>query len=199
MPIMRLTDVQRQANIVEDIHNVFHFFVGQSPTSAAEVLELIDTWILQVQPSILLIQSAQIVHLEVRAEEVDGLYFASRTQGLVDGEVAGTALPPYVAYEFIYRRETRVTRNGYKRFAGPCEEDVDQGGNVNPSVVTNLDALGVDLAENIITSWATAIPVIYGPATPPPPEGSGLPERHNFVTSVDFLRVTTQNTRKSWR
>jgi hypothetical protein len=199
MAVIQLIDHQRQANIVDDILNVFYFFTGDAPNSNANLIELIDTWILTVQPSITLIQSEQIVHLEVSALEVNGIHFASVAQGSVDGQVVGEAFSPYSAYEFIYNRETRLTRNGFKRFAGPVEGDVDQGGNISPGVLVNLNALAVDLGEVVITSWASAVPIIYGRPTPPPPEGSGLPERVNFVENVSFLRFTTQNTRKPWR
>jgi hypothetical protein len=199
MAILQLINVQRQANIVLDINNVYYYESDNDPTSNADVLEFIDQWISVVQPDILQIQSTQIVHLEVKALEVNGVFFATRTQGLVDGNVVGDATNPYTAYEFIYNRATRITRNGFKRFAGPVEQDVDQGGNITPGVLVNLALLGNALESPLVVSWGVCTPVIFGKATPPPPLGSGLPERVNGITGVTFVRATTQNSRKPWR
>jgi len=196
MALLQLTAVQRQANIVEDINNVFYFETDDPPNSNSDLLEFIDEWIAVVQPAILAFQSDQIVYLEVNALEVNGVFFATRSQGAVDGLISCDAMNPYMAYEFIYNRATRTTRNGYKRFAGVCEDAVDQGGNVTGAVATALTTAEGSLAVSLTLSWAIATPVIFGRATPPP---SSLPERVNQIQSVTFLRVTTQNSRKPWR
>lgn len=199
MAIIQLIDLQRQANIVQDINNVYYYESDAEPNSNDNMQELNIEWIQTVLPAITLIQVDQIVHLEVSSLVVNGLYFATEALGSDDGQIVGTAKEPYIAWEFIYDRATRLTRNGYKRIAGVTEEATDQAGNVDPSVLANLNALGVVLEAPIVLSWATLTPVIYGRPTPPPPAGSGLPERVNNVTGVRFVRVTTQNTRKSWR
>jgi len=193
---LQLTAIQRQANIVEDIHNVFHYENMSPVTSNDDVEEFIQEWIDNIQPAILAFQTDQIVYLEIRAELIDGLWFSAISQGSVDGLISGTTMPPYVAYEFIYRRATRTTRHGFKRFAGVDEESVDQAGNVSGAVATALTAAETVLDDTLNMSWGTAIPVIYGRETPPP---SSLPTRVNTIDEVAFLRVTTQNSRKSWR
>lgn len=199
MAILQLTDVQRQANIVNDIHNVYHFETDGDPNSNDDIEEFINVWIEDIQGAITLIQSDQIVHLEVRAIELDGVFFATVPQGTVDGQVTGTAVAPYITYEFIYNRGSRLTRNGFKRFSGPVEEDIDQGGNVGAGVLANLNALALLLDDPITVSWAICTPIILGLATPPPPDGSGLPQRVGPIQSVAFHRVSTQNSRKAWR
>lgn len=192
--VLQITAVQRQANIVDDILNVFHYQeLTAEPTSNAEVEEFVQEWIDNIQPAILAFQSDQIVYLEIRGEIVDGLYFATITQGAVDGVISGTALPPYYAYEFIYRRATRITRNGFKRFGGVIEEAIDQGGNVTGSVATALTAAETVLDDTLNMSWGSAVPVIYGRPIPP-----SLPARTNTVQEVGFSRITTQNSRKPW-
>lgn len=190
---MRLTAVQRQANIVTDIMNVFYYSETVNPTSNAEVEEFIQEWIDNIQPAILAFQSDQIVYLEIRAEHIGGIYFSSISQGAVDGVISGSALPPYYAYEFIYRRATRATRNGFKRFAGVIEEAIDQGGNVTGGVATALTAAETVLDDTLNMSWGAASPIIYGPQGPAHPA-----DVENPVSEVAFQRITTQNSRKPW-
>ena len=120
--------------------------------------------------------------------------FGSIGLGTLDGLVTGTAQPPYIAWEFIYRRATALTRNGFKRFAGVTEEDVDQAGNVQAGILANLVALADDLEQPLTGPGSQPFsPVIYGrpiPSNPTP--------RIGFVSQVQFLRVTTQNSRKPW-
>lgn len=192
MPLI-LTTVARQANIVSDLLNVYAYAESVPVTSNAQLTEFIQEWIDNIQPAILAFQSDQIVYLEVRAEVLDGLYFSSISQGSVDGAISGTALPPYVAYEFIYRRATRVTRNGFKRFPGVIEEAIDQAGNVTGAAATALTAAETVLDDTLNMSWGTADPQIWGRPIPP-----STAHRFNDITEVAFQRVTTQNSRKPW-
>ena len=194
--VLQLTAVQRQANIVEDIHNVFHYRTTVDVTSNDDVEEFIQEWIDTVQPAILAFQTDQIVYLDIRAEVVGDVWFSSIAQGSVDGLISGTTMPPYVAYEFIYKRATRLTRNGFKRFAGVDEGSVEQAGNVSGTVAAALTAAEPVLGSTLVLSWGSAVPIIYGRPTPAP---SSLPERENNIIEVAFQRVTTQNSRKPWR
>lgn len=192
---VQIVTVARQANIVDDINNVFHYHNAvEGAPSSAELGVLLTFFETEVLPAILAFQSDQIVYLELRARHVEGVSFTSTTLGSLDGEIAGSALPPYVAYEFIYRRATALTRNGFKRFAGVIEEAIDQGGNVTGAVATALTAaepiLTLPLEGSGGTFWQ---PVIYGrpiPSNPTPRIGQ--------VDEVGFQRVTTQNSRKPW-
>jgi hypothetical protein len=196
MTILRLKAHQRQANIVEDIYNIFYYFTAANPGTNVEIEEFIQEWIDNVQPAILAFQSDQIVYLDIYAEVVGGLFFSSITQGSVDGVISCDANAPYLAYEFIYRRNTRATRNGFKRFAGVCEDAIDQGGNVTGAVATALTAAETVLDDVLNPPMGACNPIIYGPPTGPP---NNLPERTNGVAEVAFHRVTTQNSRKPWR
>jgi len=199
MAILQLVDLQRQADIVDDINNVYFYQSDAEPNSNDNITEMLFFFRDNVLPAITLVQVDQIVHLQLDGLVVNGLYFATIALGSEDGQVVGTAKEPYIAWEFQYDRATRLTRNGFKRISGVTEEDTDQGGNVTPGVLANLNALATVLQAPMDLSWATLVPIIYGRPTPLPPIGSGLPERVNLVENVRFIRVTTQNSRKSWR
>lgn len=192
---LQLTTVARQANIVDDILNVFHYHNNDATAlSNATINLLLADFIANVLPSILAFQSDQIVYLEVRGEQVGGVTFGSQPLGSTDGDISGSALPPYVAYEFIYRRATALTRNGFKRFAGVIEEAIDQGGNVTGTVAGALTAAETALGQELTAdSVAFYRPIILGRPTPSVP---GL--RVGEIDAISFQRVTTQNSRKPW-
>jgi len=196
MPVVKLRVRQRQANLVDDILNIFHYLTLTDVDNAPELTNFINQWILDVQPAILAFQTDQIVYLDLHAEVIGGLAFADISQGSVDGDISGDPGDPYSAYEFIYHRATRSTRNGFKRFAGVDENSVDQGGNVSGTVAGALTAAEPVLSSDVTTTGAVYTPVIYGAPTGPP---NNLPERVNAITSVAFHRVSSQNSRKPWR
>lgn len=193
--IVEIVTVARQANIVDDILNVFHYRNDdQVAISGADISALLDEFIAEVLPGIVAFQSDQIVYTEVRGRSVTGVTFASVSLGSTDGDITGSALPPYVAYEFIYKRATALTRNGFKRFGGVIEEAIDQGGNVTGAVAAALTA-----AEPILETVLVDIvgfpyrPIILGRPVPPT-----LPLRVGEIDEIAFQRVTTQNSRKPW-
>jgi len=193
--IVELVTVARQANIVDDILNVFHYRNDdQVAISGADISALLDEWIANVLPGILAFQSDQIVYLEVRGRSVTGVTFASVSLGSTDGDITGSALPPYVAYEFIYKRATALTRNGFKRFGGVIEEAIDQGGNVTGAVAAALTAAEATLETGLVDIVGFPYrPIILGRPVPPV-----LPLRVGEIDEIAFQRVTTQNSRKPW-
>jgi hypothetical protein len=193
--IVEIVSVARQANIVDDILNVFHYRNDdQVGISGADISALLNEWISNVLPGILAFQSDQIVYLEVRGRSVTGVTFASVSLGSTDGDITGSALPPYVAYEFIYKRATALTRNGFKRFGGVIEEAIDQGGNVTGAPAAALTAAETTLETTLVDIVGFPYrPIILGRAVPPT-----LPLRVGEIDEIAFQRVTTQNSRKPW-
>lgn len=193
--LFELVTVARQANIVDDILNVFNYVCDTlDDVSNSTINVLLADFIADVLPGILAFQSDQIVYLEVRGRQINGVTFGSQPLGSTDGEISGSALPPYVAYEFIYRRATALTRNGFKRFAGVIEEAIDQGGNVTGAVATALTAAQPILALELTADGVNFFrPIILGDPIPPATEF-----RIGEVDAISFQRVSTQNSRKPW-
>lgn len=116
----------------------------------------------------------------------------------LDGLVAttsSTAMPSFVAFTWLLRRETLATRNGYKRFAGINDATVD-GNNTNISS-TLIDAVSVALAEDFTATAVTfAEPVIV---RKPLLQPAGTSYVYSSIGSASFLGVSTQQSRKRGR
>lgn len=120
--------------------------------------------------------------------------------GGVPGSVTGEGLPPHDCWAFRYNRSLTTTRHGQKRFAG-VSEGQHENGVATTSVLTDLSALA-DVLERDITSadgFGTGEilrPVIYSKFL-----NGELRETPvvNPVSSVQYVRISTQNTRKIYR
>ena len=118
----------------------------------------------------------------------------------VNGQRSGETLPPFVAAAFRYRRTSRSFNNGGKRF-GPISENDIAGGiptsEYHDLLVTLADTLGANIVDSATASqWKPAIwrrPGTYVSGVVPAP---GL---FNLINDVDFIAISTQNTRKFGR
>lgn len=116
---------------------------------------------------------------------------------VIDGNIptgSGAPLPSYVSLGFILRRESLVTRNGYKRIGGIHE------GNVSGNDVVNLDAelaavedaLASDITLGLVT---VAEPIIVKRPIVVPVEEY----EYSSIGSAQFRLLGTQNSRKRGR
>lgn len=118
-------------------------------------------------------------------------YEGSITPG--QGTVVDGALPPFNAWAFRLNRGNATTRNGQKRFVGLPESLVAQG-RPDSAATTLANALATALGDELIVdlggdSW-TFIPVIVR-------EAPGYTVSvSQYVASVTFTGISTQNTRK---
>lgn len=115
-----------------------------------------------------------------------------------DGEAssdASTALPSYVSLGFKLVRESLVTRNGYKRFAGLVESKVS-GNNYTFNTGAQA-AIEAALAEDVIIGAVTLLePVIVKTPLGNPPVAT---YQYSSVGAAQFVALGTQNTRKAGR
>lgn len=102
--------------------------------------------------------------------------------------------PSFVSAGFILRRESLVTRNGYKRFAGLSSDDINGNSWVGSSTpITNIElALAYDLNVSIIPTLEPII--VKRPIVPPVAS-----YEYSSIGSASFRSVGTQNTRKAGR
>jgi len=94
------------------------------------------------------------------------------------GALAGEAQAPFVAFGFRTNRVRADIRRGQKRFVGVRESDMESGGGVVAGVLTNLNALGVMMTNDIVVvegaTTHTFSPCVVGrekytvPGTTPP-------------------------------
>lgn len=109
--------------------------------------------------------------------------------------VTDSALTPsFVSAGFLLRRESLVTRNGYKRFAGLPEQDIQ--GNTwvgDPDFITELEAaLAADLVGGLVT---LAEPIIVQRPIVAPVGAYN----YSSIGSAQFRGIGTQNSRKAGR
>lgn len=148
-------------------------------------------------------QNPDVVHFRLEVDNLsNGLEFASLDIN-APGTGAGTETsPPFVAVSIRLSRATKITRNGYKRYAGIDEAQYTDGV-LNAPVVTSWQTNVADLISAPFgftsgTQYSFGFePVIIGRDTA---TGNYDLNRVNEVASgVVQPNVTTQNTRKYGR
>lgn len=110
------------------------------------------------------------------------------------GRKASPPLPSYVTYTFRLKRESAITRNGYKRFAGVSEGD-GQDNSYSPGTTQIADvnaALAADLNIGLVPAFEPII--VKRPISVP----AGV-YQYASIGSADFRGIGSQNTRKPRR
>lgn len=200
---MAVGDIYQAIDVQElfgqQVLNVYHYKMLTAPSTGLAVNALYRAMDSIINGVLVLLQSSQLKHTGWAMTNLDDdsefaliptNYFAS---GPAD------AMPPFVAYSFRYNRDSRAVRNGQKRYAGVCESFVDSG--VLTSVpLVNADALAVLLQGPLTDVLTGAIfqPRILHRATTAGVGGatSTTPRADYGVASVQYVRVSSQNTRK---
>jgi hypothetical protein len=109
------------------------------------------------------------------------------------GIISGDPYPPFVAMEFKYNRLTRVSRNGYKRYAGVPESASTDGVNPTSAYATLCQDLADVLSANLVGALTQYVPVIFRKtsAAHEPLAGTGF-----AVDTVSVRTLTSQISRK---
>lgn len=178
---------------VDQILNVFYYVGDGVDISANDLLAAFNTGILPTWTAAVSVDYF-ITHMEAYALD-DAADFGSLSVG-TDGDRTGEALPGFVSWTFRLNRTVRTVRNGRKAFVGVSEGDIGAQGAPTTAQIARLTAFSnvLGLVLDGATSGDTYSPavlhtIINGvPQTPP---GTLL-----GVSSVDFVRVSSQNTRK---
>lgn len=182
--------------------NVFQFGVDELiETTTYEIVA--DHFEAAVVAAINDVQSTQVANTRLQIKNLTNgidIYEKPLSGG---GSYAGVAMPNFVAWAFRLVRTTGLTRHGAKRIVGPSEEAV---GNNEPSTpaVALLNALATQLASPLVIvdtpGDLTIHPVIVGRVTTP---GAGYGSydlsKINKVQSAQFIRVTSQTSRRLGR
>lgn len=179
---------------VDTILNVF-WYAGDGDTIAAA--DLISFFLADVVPSWLACvnENYALQHIEAYALE-DSADFANYSSSTLAGGRTGEASPGFVGWAFRLNRAVRTVRNGRKTFTGVSEGDLQGVGTPTSAQATRLATLGTKLAANIPI---TPGPDVYSPGVlhkvingvPQTPPGTIL-----GISGADFIRVSSQNTRK---
>lgn len=176
----------------QEMANVFHY---RQTIGVLGGEQLASSWVTEVFDDIRLIISNTCVFVDVTWINYNDLgdFGVNTDVAGIFGNKAGEALPMYNAWAFQYNRETRVTRNGSKRFSGIVEADQSLGVAL-PGVLPELDSVASSLGQLINfggTEW-------WEPVIARIPPGATAPTVINGVRDVTYKRITTQNSRKPW-
>lgn len=125
--------------LTQEVLNVFFWKIGAGSESDLSLFTLSDDYLIQFQGLVLDNLSDSLVLNRILWENLtDGVEivdFATTAAGAVGGE----PMPSSVALGVILRRTNKITRNGYKRFAGLAETQV----------AGNLQLLSTPVKDNI--------------------------------------------------
>jgi len=150
-----------------------------------------------VLPPVTDIQCVDVSHVGLFLENLsNGVDILEDTSGFpVPGGVSEVScMPPFVSYGFQLVRESRVTRPGYKRFAGVPEEWVTDG--VYSAGTEALEAVEEALGADFLAGIAHyAAPVIVKR----PFEVPAVTYEYSDLSAGLFKGIGTQNTRKLGR
>ena len=193
--LIRIVDNQTYLN--EPLMNVYWYRVTSVTGFTDDGYEAMADWFVDtVVDPVRAIQSDGLLHTTLQVVNMtNGIDFFEENINLPGTIASGTGedAPSNLSYGFRLIRESLVTRNGYKRFAGVVDGGMD--GNdiaLNPTDVTAIeDALSADVVIGIAT---LAEPVIVKHPVGSPPVASYL--YSSIGDAVVAAHVGTQNTRK---
>lgn len=121
-----------------------------------------------------------------------------------EGQLTGEYMPDFVGWTFKINRPTTLVRNGRKTIGRIREADVENGGPIS-TIVSALNDFAAEPFPNIfdasdpVAAYNLAIPksVLVTNENPPPDEHYVIQELY-VATSMNFVRVSSQNSRKSF-
>lgn len=190
--------IDNQVWQAQQILNVYYYRITATLGLADGYLsDLNDTFEDVVLNPVLALQSQYLSHVSREwknlSNGVDLFVDGSVLPGL-NTSAAVNQEPSFLSAGFILRRESLVTRNGYKRFAGLTSDQVD--GNTSVISSTIISNIETGLASDLTIGLATVAEPVIVKRPISPPVASYL---YASIGSASFRGIGTQNTRKSGR
>lgn len=188
--------IDNQTYLGQQILNVYYYRFIPLTTIADGGLALFNTaWEDVVLSALLPLQVAGLSHVSREWKNLTNGVDLFVDGTVINGSRAGGSsewAPSFVSAGFILRRESLVTRNGYKRIAGLNSNDVSGNNYVGSSTfITDIEAaLAADLNIGIIPSLEPII--VKRPIVPPV-----VSYDYASIGSASFRSIGTQNTRKA--
>lgn len=188
--------VDNQTYLGEDLMNVYYYRWFSAPALDNVVYDdLLDDFKEVVVNKVIAVQVEQLEHTTLEIKNLsNGIDFRVLTLELTgDIPAADDALlPSYQAMTFQLIRDSLVTRNGSKRYAGVIESAVE--GNEFVGYDSAIAAIETALSDKLHTGIIeTCAPIIVKrPFTPP----VGSSYEYSSVSAALFKGLGTQNTRK---
>jgi len=185
-------------NVVgEEAMNVFYYeqILGADTDANTLTLAFQD----QVMGDLLdIVHNTTFVNLIAARDLDDPTAFYVQVEGpLVIGTRGGECMPPFVAWAFRYNRATTLVRNGQKRIPGVSEADQNAGVALSTFIPTLNIAAAAMAADLVDDNGSHYRPVIMRKVFD---ELTGITTYTQFpFSTVEYTRVSTQNTRKFGR
>lgn len=108
----------------QQVRNVFFYEVAVGSTGGLAIGGFVDEWETDFQTRVADYLNPLYTADNVLVENLtDGLQFENVSVD-IEGGLAGTAMPSFVSMSVRQNRSSKLTRNGYKRYAGLSEETV---------------------------------------------------------------------------
>lgn len=178
---------------VADSNEILNVYWFQQTGGTGDATDLATAFADQWLPDILGIQSGTCEHVHaVVVNHDDGGDFADFSYASNSGARGGNAGPNFTSYAFILRRSTRLVRNGWKRYGPPAEGDIIGNAASGSPILTALAALAGTLSAPLVDG-----PNVYSMRIVHKDAGGALTPYP--VATVDYVRVTTQTTRRKGR
>jgi hypothetical protein len=192
----------------QTILNVFNYQVGGGTIAEPSAYnELAKGFFTLASEQIRAQQNVGISHVRCIVEELGALEYGDFVPPVpLPGTVAGESLPVFNAVSVQYVRSSKITRHGWKRFAG-VPETFSSGNALTPGAITAWNAIILNLmnpagitvdqydVEDNIIGEVFMRPVIVGQPVPP----SDLIRIQVPASVAVRPNLTTQNTRKIGR
>jgi hypothetical protein len=194
--LIQITDFQTY--LEQQVLNVYYYRITSITGLDDTYLPILADWFKDnVLSAVVAPQVPRLEHVSRELRNLSNgadLYTDSEVIPGTNGASAAGDMPSYVSMGFILRRESLVTRNGYKRIAGLSDTNI-QGNTIElaGSIIPDIeDALAADIVIGIIT---VAEPVIVKRPISVP---VGAYE-YASIGSAQFRGLGTQNSRKPGR
>jgi len=178
----------------QDVLNVYYYKqVGGATGTAAD---LITQFAFFVLPEVKDIQSDQLLHVALACRNLDVPTDFS-VLPLVPGQPGSyvqAAEPVFVAASFVMQRQSLLTRNGRKRYAGVPDNEITNG-IPSPGYLINLATLAAAIDDTLVGGSGNSYePVIMKKLYD---AGGNLIGYQDFsMGAASFVKLGTQNTRK---
>ncbi len=193
--LIQITDFQQYLG--HQILNVYYYRAIETVDWGDNIITVLGDFTTRVIDVVRTIQSQNLVHEFIEARDLSSnLQVASITLS-ANGTFANTTenAPSSLCHTFRLQRNSLVTRNGYKRFAGVVEGQVN--GNNQAAITTQIANIITALADNLEDGGLEVLePVIVKRPINPP---VGTTYAYSTIAGCDYRGVGTQNTRKVLR
>jgi len=182
--------IHQQVFLNQEVLNVFYYKDLETGPSVG-LTSILSAFNTDVSIAMNQIQSDDVTGVSITTQKVGGVNEETLDISSQAGTRPGDPRASYAAWGYILNRSTIDVRNGAKRVVGVSETDA-QGNNPVLAFEVDLASFALVLEANLVLSNSAELaPVIFRRGSFVDPDWFG-----SNVASSQFVRLTTQNSRK---